>query len=89
MGEEVKEAERQQKGSSKFGVAMKEMKDGASEFSFGALPGLNPVHEGIPFWVLFKILRYLDRWVELELGIEHIVRLGHVVQYVLVFIDVG
>ena len=43
MGEEVKEAERQQIGSSKVGVAMKEMKDGASGFSFGALPGLKPV----------------------------------------------
>ena len=41
MGEEVEEAESQQTGLSKFGIATKKMKDG-NGFSFGALPGVKP-----------------------------------------------
>jgi len=36
-----------------------------------------------------KIPRYPLHRVELELGIEHVVRLGYVVHYVVVFIVVG
>ena len=43
MGEVFKGAESQQPSGSKFGVATKEMKDGGSGLSFGALPGAKPI----------------------------------------------
>lgn len=43
----------------------------------------------IPFRILRKIFRYLVYWDKLELGIEHIVRLGYVVHYRSVFIVIG
>jgi hypothetical protein len=46
MGEEVKEAENQHHSLSKLGVATKEMKNGESGFSFGALPGAKPTSFG-------------------------------------------
>ena len=42
MSGDLKEAERQHPSLSKVGVATKEMKDGESVFSFGALPGAKP-----------------------------------------------
>ena len=51
---------------------------------------LGKFHEdmNIPFRALFKILRYLGRWDERVLGIEHVVRLGYSVHHVIIFIDV-
>jgi len=42
----------------------------------------------ILFRNLFKILRYLEVWAELDLGIEHIARLGYVMLHALQFIFV-